>query len=252
MLATGAEVEERAMADHPSVPTRIIIADDHPLFRTALAFLLEETSEWEVVAQAADGREALELCRRFRPDLVLMDLNMPKMDGLEATSAVKRELPRTIVLVLTAYEDPEHLSAAIKAGAGGYLLKTASHQQIIETVRRALEGESPLDQELAMELLQRLTNETQEERQEATRSPGSGAPPRQRPTPALLRELTPREVEVLRLLASGLTNQQIAKELLISTSTVKNHIQRILTKLGASDRTQAAVMAIEMELVASL
>jgi DNA-binding NarL/FixJ family response regulator len=103
-----------------------------------------------------------------------------------------------------------------------------------------------------MELLRRLTNETQQGRQEATRSPGSGAPPRQRPTPASLRKLTPREVEVLRLLAGGRTNQQIAKELLISTSTVKNHIQRILTKLGASDRTQAAVMAIEMELVASL
>jgi DNA-binding NarL/FixJ family response regulator len=244
-------VEERTVADRPSEPARIIVADDHPLFRSALASLLEEGSEWEVVAQAADGREALDYCRRLAPDLVLMDLHMPKMDGLEATRAVKRELPSTIVLVLSAYEDPDLLSEAIKAGAGGYLLKTASHQQMIETIRRALEGESPLDQELAMELLLRLTNEKQEERQEAARSPGSGAPPRERPTPALRRELTPREVEVLRLLAGGLTNQQIAKELLISTSTVKNHIQRILTKLGASDRTQAAVMAIEMELLPS-
>src|SRR5688572_21671753 len=111
------------MAEHPSNLSRIIIVDDHPLFRSALRRLLEKHSDLEVVTEAADGREAVELSRRFRPDLVLMDLAMPNMDGIEATRAIKRELPRTIVLVLTAYEDPEHLSEALKAGAAGYLLK---------------------------------------------------------------------------------------------------------------------------------
>lgn len=113
------------MTDHESVPARIIIADDHPLFRSALARLLEEGSGLEVVAQAADGREALEFCRRFGPDLVIMDLSMPNMDGLQATRALRRESPRTIVLIITAYEDPERLSEAVRAGASGYLLKTA-------------------------------------------------------------------------------------------------------------------------------
>ena len=238
------------VTDHEFVRARIIVADDHPLFRSALARVLEEASGLEVVAQAADGRQALEFCRRFGPDLVLMDSNMPIMDGLEATRAIKRESPSTIVLMLTAYDEPERLSEAVRAGAGGYLLKTADPRQIVEAVRRALEGGSPVDEELAMGLLSRLTNEEPRSQEERARGPVPPDPPtQQRPTPAPLGVLTPRETEVLRLVAKGHANRQIARELGISTSTVKNHVLRIRAKLGASDRTRAAVMAIEMGLV---
>ena len=238
------------MTDHEFVRARIIIADDHPLFRSALARVLEEASGLEVVAQAADGRQALEFCRRFGPDLVLMDSNMPIMDGLEATRAIKREYPRTIVLMMTAYDDPERLSEALRAGAGGYLLKTADPRQIVEAVRRALEGGSPVDEELAMGLLSRLTNEVPGSQEERARVPVLPDPPTQlQPTPAPPGVLTPRETEVLSLVAKGHANRQIARELGISTSTAKNHVQRIRAKLGASDRTRAAVMALEMRLI---
>jgi DNA-binding NarL/FixJ family response regulator len=237
------------MADDASVPARVIIADDHPLYRSALTRILEEHSEFEVVSQAADGREVLEFCRRLRPELVLMDLGMPDIDGLEATRTIKRELPRTIVLMLSAHEDPDRLSDALEVGASGYLLKNASPQQIIHAIRKALDGEILLDQKLAKELLLHPANEKRESQEPS--SPSPRAYPREPLMPPLVRELTPREVEVLRLIARGHTNQQIARELLVSTSTVKNHIQRILTKLGASDRTQAAVMAIELGLLSN-
>jgi DNA-binding NarL/FixJ family response regulator len=240
------------MAGDASVPARVIIADDHPLYRTALTRIFEEHSEFEVVSQAADGREVLEFCRRLRPELVLMDLGMPDIDGLEATRTLKRELPRTIVLVLTAYEDPQRLSEALEAGARGYLLKNAPPQQIIDAVRGALAGEIPLDQEVATKLLLlRLSDQNPESSQEPADSIPE-APPAEHPMPAPPRgELTPREAEVLRLLSEGRTNQQIARELLVSTSTVKNHIHQILAKLGASDRTQAAVIANEMGLLSN-
>jgi DNA-binding NarL/FixJ family response regulator len=237
----------------PPPSIEIVIADDHPLFRSALRSLLEKctTASVEVVAEAKDGQEALELSRRFEPELVLMDMMMPKMDGIEATRAIKAELPHTIVLVMTASEDLEHLAGALRAGAGGYILKTASSHQITDAIRRVLDGESPLNQEVAMRLLVHLTNERRE-RQE----PGDPVPEaltQERLTSAAPdRELSPREVEVLRLMAQGHTNQRIAKELLLSTSTVKNHVQRILSKLGASDRTQAAIMAIEIGLLSNL
>jgi DNA-binding NarL/FixJ family response regulator len=235
------------MADDASVPARVIIADDHPLFRSALTRILEEHSEFEVVAQAGDGREVLEFCLRLRPELVLMDLGMPDIDGLEATRTIKRELPRTIVLMLSAHEDPDRLSDALEVGASGYLLKNAPPQQIIHALRKALDGEILLDQELAKELLLHPGSEKRESQDPP--SPSPGASPREPLMRPLVRELTPREVEILRLIARGHTNQQIAKELLVSTSTVKNHIQRILTKLRASDRTQAAVIAIELGLL---
>ena len=240
------------MARHPSESARIVIADDHPLFRSALRALLEGSEEAEVVAEATDGKETLELSRRLRPDLVLMDVIMPKMDGVAATRAIKAELPRTVVLVMTASEDSEHLLSALRAGAGGYVLKSADPERITEAVRKALEGEFPLDQEAAKRLLLRLSQEKQEWQEERASSvpeaptitQGRGTPPA-----AANRELSPREAEVLRLIAHGRTNEQIARELHLSSSTVKNHVGRILSKLGASDRTQAAIMAVEMGLI---
>jgi DNA-binding NarL/FixJ family response regulator len=240
------------VARHPSEPARIVIADDHPLFRSALRTLLEGSGEMEVVAEAADGKEALGLSRRLRPDLVLMDVIMPKMDGVAATRAIKAELPRTVVLVMTASEDSEHLLSALRVGAGGYILKSADPERITEAVRKALEGEFPLDQEVAKRLLLRLSQEKEESQEERVGS-ATEAPTTQAretlPTAAANRELSPREAEVLGLVAHGYTNEQIARELLLSTSTVKNHVGHILSKLGASDRTQAAIMAIEMGLI---
>jgi DNA-binding NarL/FixJ family response regulator len=241
------------VARHPSEPARIVIADDHPLFRSALRTLLEGSEEVEVIAEATDGKETLRLSRRLRPDLVLMDVIMPKMDGVAATRAIKAELPRTVVLVMTASEDSEHLLSALRVGAGGYVLKSADPERITEAVRKALEGEFPLDQEVAKRLLLRLSQEKQEKRQEEEWVSPVPEPPttqeRGAPPAAANRELSPREAEVLRLIAHGRTNEQIARELLLSTSTVKNHVGRILSKLGASDRTQAAIMAIEMGLM---
>jgi DNA-binding NarL/FixJ family response regulator len=220
---------------HPSGPARIVIADDHPLFRSALRTLLEGSEGVEVIAEATDGKETLGLSRCLRPDLVLMDVIMPKMDGVAATRAIKAELPRTVVLVMTASEDSEHLLSALSVGAGGYVLKSADPERITEAVRKALEGEFPLDQEVAKRLLLRLSQEKQE-RQEERVNPVPETPTTEvRETPpvdAANRELSRREAEVLRLIAHGRTNEQIARELLLSTSTVKNHVGRILSKLG--------------------
>ena len=240
--------------DPAQLPTRIIIADDHPLFRSALSAIVDNYPNVVVVVEAADGLEALEHSRRVRPDLVLMDVSMPRMDGLEATRQIKRELPRTIVLVMSASEDPDHLAEAIKAGAAGYVLKSASPERITEAIRRALEGESPLDQGLAMELLVRLTmNEELHTAQEhslldvSQQSPPEGRE-EEHPLPSPLQSLSARELEVLRLLAQGRTNQQIAARLLVSVSTGKKHIRQIFSKLGVSDRTQAVVLALKLGL----
>jgi DNA-binding NarL/FixJ family response regulator len=144
------------------ISSRIVVADDHPLFRSALLRVLDSEADLEVVGEAGNGEEAVEVCRRSRPELVLMDVMMPRMDGLEATRAIKRELPRTVVLVVTAFEDPDYLARALRAGASGYVLKSASTARIIDAVRRVLAGESPLDGEVAVRLLRLLVEETAE------------------------------------------------------------------------------------------
>jgi len=218
--------------------SRIVVADCHRLFRSALRRLLDLQPDLEVVGEAADGQEAVELCRRLRPQLMLMDWRMPRMDGLEAARQIKVELPRTIVLVLTAFEEPSHLSDALKAGAAGYVLKSAPIAGIIDAVRKALAGESPLDGEVAARLLLRLVEEM----------PKDEAPEREEAL--VLRALSPRETEVLRLVARGFTNQQISRSLFISVSTVKKHVRNVISKLGVSDRTQAAVRAVELGMLA--
>lgn len=225
-----------------SKPARIILAEDHPLFRSALVDILSRQSGLEVVGEAANGLEALELCRSLHPDLVLTDLRMPKADGLEATRTIKQEFPTTIVLILTAAEDPNVLSEALKAGAAGYILKYSSAKQITDAILQALAGESPLNQEVAAQLLRQLLEETPPPPTTSVR------PVEEYLGVSIAEALSPREVEVLRLVAQGKTNGQIARELLISVSTVKKHVQQLITKLGVSDRTQAAVRAIELGL----
>ena len=174
-----------------------------------------------------------------------MDVSMPKMDGLEATRRIKAEFPKTAVLVLTSHEDPELLMDAVKAGAAGYVLKGENPHHILDAVRAVLEGETPLDQGLAMSLLRHLGEEAAN--QQAANPPAEQAA--LGPALALPNSLTPRETEVLVCLASGKTNRQIAKELHLSLSTVKRHLEHILPKLKVSDRTQAAVKAVEMGLL---
>jgi DNA-binding NarL/FixJ family response regulator len=224
-----------------SCSSRLLIADDHALVREGLQTMLASEPDLEVVGLAADGQEALELCHRLRPDLVLMDVRMPNMDGLAAARALKAEDPSTIILMLTAHADPDDLFEAVRAGVAGYVVKDTTKRDLVGAVRDALSDEHPLDQELVMQLLQSLTGEGGR-RTEVPPASGKQAEP-------LLQPLTSRELEVLRLLARGKTNRQIAQELVISVATVKVHVEHILAKLGVCDRTQAAVRASEFGLL---
>jgi len=228
------------MDDEPpseDTPLRIVLADDHPLVRDALRRTLDTRPDMDVVGEASDGQEAVELCISLRPDLVLMDVRMPNLDGLEATRQIKKEVPGTIVLILTASDWPYDLSEALKAGAAGYMLKVAPIPETIDAVRKVAAGESPLNQELAAQLLRRLVEDVPKGRRIPEGDP-------------LLESLTPREAEMLRLMTRGYTNQQLARNLHISVSTVKKHVRSVISKLGVSDRTQAAVRAVELGLLA--
>jgi DNA-binding NarL/FixJ family response regulator len=230
--------------------SRVLIADDHPLFREALRGMLSGQPDLKVVGEAADGQEAVELCRRLRPDLVLMDVRMPRMDGLAATRAIKQEHPHTIVLVLTALEEPNRLSEALMGGAGGYILKYESRQQILEAIRLVLSGEAALNPGLATRLLCQVLDKTPKKEEESVGLASSPAREVEgRASSPALESLTSREMEVLRLLARGKTNGQIAESLLLSLSTVKKHVHRVISKLGVSDRVQAAIRAIELGLL---
>jgi DNA-binding NarL/FixJ family response regulator len=215
---------------------RLVLADDHHLLRRGFRSLLGGEPDLEVVGEASTGQEAIEMCRRLEPDLVLMDVRMPEMDGITATRQIKREQPGISVLMVSMHENPDYLLDALDAGAAGYVLKDTPAARLINAVHRTLDGESALNQELATRLLRQLAEERLHKQDHG---------PSQRRAP-LEDELTPREKEVLRLLTTGQTNQQIAHTLTISKGTAKVHVERIIRKLGVSDRTQAAVRAIEL------
>jgi DNA-binding NarL/FixJ family response regulator len=215
---------------------RLILADDHHLLRRGFKSLLSGESDLEVIGEASNGIEAIEMCRRLLPDLILMDVRMPEMDGITATRRIKEELPGVSVLMVTMHENPDYLLEALNAGAAGYVLKDAPADRLISAVHRTLNGESPLNQELATLLLRRLADEKQHKPEPTPQT--DDKPP--------INSLTPRETEVLTLLTTGQTNQQIADSLNISKGTAKVHVERIIRKLEVSDRTQAAVRAIEL------
>ena len=227
---------------------RLVVVDDHELVRAGIKSMLAREADLEVVGEAADGREAVGLCRRARPDLVLMDVRMPGMDGLAATRAVKRELPGTSVLMVTVHENPDYLFEALKAGAAGYALKESPKRELLAAIRQVLDGETPLEPKVAARLLRRMAREADGEEADGNGRVYRLAKPGERPKP-IPEPLTPREVEVLRHLAEGRTNPQIAKSMMFSVHTVKVHVRRIIAKLGVSDRTQAAVRAIELGLL---
>ena len=217
---------------------RLIIADDHELARGGLRDMLSDMPDVEVVGEATNGREAVLLCSRLVPDLVLMDVRMPEMDGLTATRELKRKNSKISVLMLTMHDNPDYLLEALKSGAAGYVLKDAEQQDLIDAIRQVRDGESPLDPKLAARLLRRMTQE----------GVGNSDPGRSEAA-TLAQPLTRREIEVLELLKLGMTNRQIAEKLVISVGTVKNHVEHIISKLGASDRTQAVVSALEMRIL---
>jgi DNA-binding NarL/FixJ family response regulator len=218
-----------------------LIADDHALFRAGIRVMLSSRPDIEVVGEAADGEEAVALCRKTRPDLVMMDITMPRMDGVAATRTIKSEFPKTSVLVLTAYADEDLLMEAVRAGAAGFVVKDAVGPiELLDAVRGVLNGESHVDQDLVMRLVRRLADESGPRAKPASETTVEQKAPEG--------SLTDREKEVLRLLPLGKTNRQIAAELHLSLSTVKKRLERIIAKLGVSDRTQAAVKAIELGL----
>jgi two-component system, NarL family, response regulator LiaR len=208
---------------------RVLIVDDHKVVRDGMQFLLDQEPDIDVVGQCADGREGVDAVTRLLPDVVLLDLLMPNLDGLGALRRVKAESPTTKVVILTSHTGEEHMFDAIKAGATSYLLKTSGVTEVIEAVRAAASGESRLDPSVAARVLEEL------------RAPSHRAQP-----PA---GLTPREVEVLTLVARGRANRAIAAQLYIGEETVKTHISNILTKLHLADRTQVAIYALRRGLV---
>jgi DNA-binding NarL/FixJ family response regulator len=213
-------------------PIRIILVEDHDLFRRGLRDLLEQEGI-EVVGEAGDGTTAVELVEDAAPDVVVMDINMPGMSGIEATREIMRRSPATRILMLSVYEDEESVAEAIVAGACGYLLKDSAVEDIPDGVRAAARGEGKLSPRIAAQILDRLRG---------TESAGD-LPASERP------KLTDRELQVLRLMAAGKDNPEIAAELFISQQTVKNHVSNVLAKLQIDNRIQAAVYAVRRGMV---
>ncbi len=206
----------------------VLIVDDHTVVRQGLRTLLELQEDIEVVGEASNGVEAVEQARQLLPDVVLMDLVMPEMDGIAATRSIRSLCPTTKVIILTSFAEDDKVFPSIKAGAQGYLLKNVSPTDLIKAIQAAHRGEAQLDPEIAKKLMDEFSAKPEK--------PTSG-------------ELTAREMEVLRIIARGLNNREIAEELVLSEKTVKTHVSNILSKLHLSDRTQAAIYAFREGLV---
>lgn len=200
---------------------RILTVDDHPLLREGIAAVLEGEADIRVVAEASNGVEAIEVFRKHHPDIVLMDLQMPKMGGLDAISEIRREFPNARIVVLTTYSGGEQASRAFKAGAYGYLLKNMLRKELVDTIRTVHSGRKRIPPEIAMEIAEHQTDDA----------------------------LTEREIQVLQQVAAGSANKIVADRLAISEETVKAHMRSILSKLGANDRTHAVTIALKRGII---
>ncbi|MGO9437379.1 MAG: response regulator [Terracidiphilus sp.] len=200
---------------------RILAVDDHPIFRQGIAGLLADQPDMKLVAEACDGREAIQLFRTHQPDVTLMDLQMPQMNGLDAAIAIRGEFPEAKIIVLTTYSGDVQVLRALKAGARAYLLKNLLHKELLETIRGVYAGKKALSPEASFELAEHATDDA----------------------------LTAGEVEVLRLIATGNGNKQVADRLSITEETVKGRVKNILSKLGANDRTHAAAIGLKRGII---
>jgi two-component system, NarL family, response regulator LiaR len=210
--------------------TSILIADDHEVVRNGIRSYLETIPDFQVVGEASSGEEALGIVSELIPDIVLLDLIMPGIDGIETTRRIKQISPRTQVVVLTSYHEDVHIFPALKAGAISYILKDMKMEKLAEVLHRAVQGEVTLHPRVAARVLQNIRGENGEEQ-------------------PLFTDLTDRETDVLKLIANGLTNSQIAEKLVISENTVKGHVSNILSKLHLADRTKVAVYAWQQGIV---
>jgi len=209
---------------------RLVLADDHEVTRTGFVSLLAGHPQFEVVGQASDGLQAVALCEQLLPDIVILDIRMPGLNGLGAARLLQQRLPAVKVVMFTMDDSPEYLEAAMNAGAVGYLLKDASRAEVIQALQHVAAGGEALNTAVSARLLRRMT-----ERQASGAAPGE--------------PLTPRERQVLGLVANGMSNRAIGEHLGITTGTAKAHVERVIGKLGAADRTQAAVRGIALGLV---
>ncbi len=210
----------------PSEPIRVVLVDDHAILRQGLRRLLEDEPDIDVVGEAANGLEAVAVTRALAPDLVLMEIVMPRLNGVEATKQIKLSNPTTAILALSAHDDDRYVLGLLEAGAAGYLLKTATYQEVIHAIRAVHAGEAVLHPAIAGRLLAR-----------AGRSPARVAPNRSG-------DLTERELAVLRLAAKGMSNKEIASQLVLSVPTVKAHLVNIFNKMGVGSRTEAVMQAL--------
>jgi DNA-binding NarL/FixJ family response regulator len=211
---------------------RILLVDDHLLFRKGLAQILSAQPDFAVIGEATDGIEAVELARQLVPDLVLMDINMPNCDGIEATRRIKAHMPEMRVVMLTVSDDEADLADAVRCGADGYLLKDLQPEVLFDHLRRLASGEPPISQAMTTKLFRQVAHQMAQQREQIVSQPMA------------LGDLSPREAQVLELVANGYSNQDIADELGIAHNTVKNHLRNILSKLGVKNRAQAAALGV--------
>jgi RNA polymerase sigma factor (sigma-70 family) len=212
---------------------KLLLVDDHVVFREGIGVLLRMEDDMQVVGEASRGEEALRLAAELQPDVVLLDIAMPDMDGIEICRRLKRSLPNTAVLVLSAFDTEEAVMAALTAGASGYVIKTISHQRLVEGIRAIARGEMLLSPTVAAKVVQQLARTRQEKEREAD----------------ALQVLTPREREVFGLVAQGCTNAEIAERLVLSEKTVKTHVRNISNKLNLSGKGEMRVLAAQLGLV---
>ena len=204
---------------------RLLIVDDHHVVRRGLVFFLKTQKDIEIVGEAKNGREAVDLVKKLQPDVVLMDLVMPEMDGIQATREIKQCLPKTEIMILTSFSDQDHVIPAIEAGAAGYQLKDIEPDELVSSIRKLVKGENTLHPKATNHLLKRIN--------------------KSEPSPHEVHQLTRREKDVLLELTKGKSNKEIASALFITEKTVKTHISNVFTKLEVSDRTQAALYAVK-------